>query len=110
MGAHERNSIPASIAGSTEYPVGLQFDVKFDAFAARITTLPDSELRFHIAAPPPDFVFTAVRSAVGHHGIGRLQWHSGPAQGPVAVTGMDLARFEDGRIQELTVFVDPAGH
>jgi|GEM_PF-275520 len=59
---------------------------------------------------PPSFVFTAVRPAVGHHGIGRLPWRSGPAKGPVAVTGMDVARFEDGRIQELTVFVDPAGH
>jgi hypothetical protein len=58
----------------------------------------------------PDFVFTAVRPAVGHHGIGRLQWRCGPPQGPVAVTGLDIARFEDGCIQELTVFVDPASH
>jgi hypothetical protein len=49
---------------------------------------------------PPNFVFTAVRPAVGHHGIGRLLWRSGPVQGPVAVTGMDVARFEDGRIRE----------
>jgi len=52
MGAHDRHSIPASVSGSTEYPVGLEFDVKFDTFAARLTTLPDSELRFHIAEGP----------------------------------------------------------
>jgi hypothetical protein len=52
MGAHDTNSIPASISGSTEYPVGLEFDVKFDAFTVRLTTLPNSELRFHIAEGP----------------------------------------------------------
>ncbi|WP_206606679.1 nuclear transport factor 2 family protein [Steroidobacter cummioxidans] len=55
---------------------------------------------------PPDFVFTAVRPAMGHHGIGHVQWRCGPVKGPVAATGMDIARFEDGRIQELTVFID----
>lgn len=57
---------------------------------------------------PPGFVFTAVRPAVGHHGIGRLEWRAGPAGGPTAVHGMDIARFEGRRIQELTVFVDSA--
>lgn len=58
---------------------------------------------------PPNFAFTAVRPAVGHHGMGRLEWRSGPANAPSAVSGMDIARFENGRIQELTVFVDPVG-
>jgi hypothetical protein len=49
MGTHDKDSIPATVSGSTEYPVGLEFAVEFDAFAARLTTLPDSELRFHIA-------------------------------------------------------------
>ena len=52
MGAHDRNSIPASLAAATEYPVGLQFDVEFEAFAVRLTTLPNSELRFRIPEGP----------------------------------------------------------
>ena len=58
---------------------------------------------------PPNFVFTAVGPAVGHHGMGRLRWQSGPPSGPVAVTGTDVARFEHGRIQTLHVFLDPPG-
>lgn len=60
-----------------------------------------------LASLPPDFVFTAIAPAIGHHGIGRLQWRSGPADGPAAVTGMDIAQFEGGRIHALTVFLDP---
>ena len=59
-----------------------------------------------LASLPPDFVFTAAGPASGHHGIGRLRWRSGPAGGPVAVTGMDIAQIEDGLIRVLTVFVD----
>jgi hypothetical protein len=59
-----------------------------------------------LASLPPTFVFTAAAPASGHHGIGRLRWHAGPAGGPVAVTGMDIAQIEDGRIRTLTVFVD----
>lgn len=44
--------VPESLAKATEYPVGLIFDVTFDAFAVRLTTLPGSELRFHIAVGP----------------------------------------------------------
>ena len=58
---------------------------------------------------PPDFAFTAIGPAVGHHGIGRLRWQSGPPNGPVAVTGTDVARIEGGRIQTLHVFLDPPG-
>ena len=57
---------------------------------------------------PPDFVFTANGAAVGHHGVGRLRWQSGPLKGPVAVTGTDVARFEGGHIQTLHVFLDPS--
>jgi len=60
-----------------------------------------------LASLPSDFVFTAIRPAIGHHGIGRLQWRSGPADGPAVVTGMDIAHFEGGRIHSLTVFLDP---
>lgn len=59
-----------------------------------------------LASLPPAFVFTAAGPASGHHGIGRLSWRSGPAGGPVAVTGMDIAQIEGGVIRALTVFVD----
>jgi hypothetical protein len=58
---------------------------------------------------PANFVFTAIGPAVGHHGVGRLRWQSGPPNGPVAVTGTDVARIEGGRIQILHVFLDPPG-
>src|SRR4029077_7982914 len=61
-----------------------------------------------LASLPPNFVFTAIGPAVGHHGVGRVRWQSGPPNGPVAVTGTDVARFEAGRIQTLHVFLDPA--
>ena len=57
----------------------------------------------------PNFVFTAIGPAVGHHGVGRLRWQSGPPHGPVAVTGTDVARIEGGRIHTLHVFLDPPG-
>lgn len=62
-----------------------------------------------LASLPPNFVFTAIGPAVGHHGVGRLRWQSGPANGPVAVTGTDIARIEGDRIQTLHVFLDPTG-
>jgi hypothetical protein len=62
-----------------------------------------------LSSLPPNFVFTATGPAVGHHGIARLRWQAGPPQGPVAVTGTDVARIEGGRIQSLYVFLDPPG-
>jgi hypothetical protein len=55
---------------------------------------------------PAEFIFTADGPALGHHGIGRLRWQAGPPNGPVAVNGMDIARFEAGRIQSLHVFIE----
>jgi hypothetical protein len=57
---------------------------------------------------PSDFVFTATGHAVGHNGVGRLFWRAGPPNGPAAVTGIDVAHIENGRIKLLYVFVDPA--
>jgi SnoaL-like domain len=57
---------------------------------------------------PTDFVFTATGHAVGHNGAARLFWRAGPPDGPVAVTGTDVAHIENGRIKLLYVFVDPA--
>jgi hypothetical protein len=58
---------------------------------------------------PPAFVFTAQGPVVGHHGVARLRWNAGPADGPVAVTGTDVAQITAGRIHSLYVLIDPAG-
>ena len=55
---------------------------------------------------PEDFVFTAIRPASGHHGVGRLQWRVGSSGGPAAATGTDVARVEGGLIRVLHVFLD----
>ncbi|MBB3237206.1 nuclear transport factor 2 family protein [Phyllobacterium endophyticum] len=60
-----------------------------------------------LASLPADFVFSAIGPALGHHGIGRLRWQAGPPDGPSAVTGMDIAHFQDGRIHSLYVFIEP---
>jgi len=62
-----------------------------------------------LASLPPSFAFVAIGPALAHHGCGRLRWASGPAGGPTAVTGTDVARFANGRIQTLHVFLDPVG-
>ncbi len=56
---------------------------------------------------PPQFVIAADGPAVGHHGLGRLQWRGGPPDDPAAVTGTDVIRVEAGRIMTIHVFVDP---
>ena len=62
-----------------------------------------------LASLPPNFVFTALGPAVGHHGLARLRWRAGHAEGPPVATGTDVVRLEAGRIQSLHVFLDPAG-
>ena len=57
---------------------------------------------------PPNFVFSAEGPAIGHHNIGRLKWRSGPPEGLPAITGMDVAHFEHGRIHSLYVFLESA--
>src|SRR6202051_3976199 len=61
-----------------------------------------------LAHLPPNFAFSAAGPAIGHHNIGRLKWRSGPPDGPVAVTGVGVAHFEQGRIHSLYVFLEPA--
>jgi hypothetical protein len=56
---------------------------------------------------PPNFTFTSDGRAVGHHGVARLKWKSGPINGPVAVTGTDVACIENNLIKTLHVFLDP---
>ena len=62
-----------------------------------------------LAHLPPHFVFSATGPAIGHHNTGRLKWRSGPPDSPAAVTGMDIAHFEQGRIHSVYVFLEPTG-
>jgi hypothetical protein len=57
---------------------------------------------------PPALIFKAQGPAVGHHGLARLRWAGGPASGPTAVSGTDIAHIVAGRIQSLYVMLDPA--
>jgi hypothetical protein len=54
----------------------------------------------------PGFVFRAAGPAQVNHDLGRLPWHFGPTGAPPAVTGMDVAVFEHGRIRALYTFLD----
>ncbi len=58
---------------------------------------------------PVNFVFTSNGTGSGHHGVGRLRWLCGPANGPVAVTGTDIAQVSGGLIQALHVILDSPG-
>jgi hypothetical protein len=69
----------------------------------------DDAVEALLTSLPPMFVFTALGPAVGHHGVARLRWAAGPANGPAAVTGTDVAHIADGRIHNLYVLLDPAG-
>lgn len=69
-----------------------------DAISQAVT-----ELLAHL---PANFTFRAVRPASSHSGVGRLQWTAGPPEGPVVVTGTDVASFDGGRIRSLHVFLD----
>ncbi|UYW28371.1 nuclear transport factor 2 family protein [Methylorubrum extorquens] len=55
----------------------------------------------------PAFRFSPTGNAVGHHGLGSLQWQAGPEGGPVLVTGVDVAEIVDGRIARLWVLLNP---
>jgi hypothetical protein len=56
----------------------------------------------------PDFRFVPDGQGVGHHGLGTLRWHAGPKNGPVVVTGSDVAEIVEGRITRLWVMLNPA--
>ena len=53
----------------------------------------------------PTFRFTPMGTAVGHHGLGSLQWQAGPDGGAVVVTGADVAEVVNGRIARLWVLL-----
>jgi len=49
-----------------------------------------------------------VGVTVGHHNFSVLQWHAGPKNGPVTVTGADVAEIIEGKIARLWVMLDPS--
>jgi hypothetical protein len=60
----------------------------------------------HILKDSPGFVFRLVGTPQVNHDHGRLQWQFGPTGAAPAVTGMDVAVFERGRIRSLYTFLD----
>jgi uncharacterized protein YgbK (DUF1537 family) len=56
---------------------------------------------------PPSFAFTAAAPAMAHHGVGALRWQGGTPEEPAALSGIDVAKFDGGRIHALYVFIDP---
>ena len=55
----------------------------------------------------PTFRFMPKGNAIGHHGLASLQWEAGPADGPVVVSGADVAEVSNGRIARLWVLLNP---
>jgi hypothetical protein len=49
-----------------------------------------------------------VGVTVGHHNFSVLQWHAGPKNGPVTVTGADVAEIIEGKIARLWVMLNPS--
>jgi hypothetical protein len=84
------------VANCTFFESG-EWIVGRDALNARIE---------RILQEAPGFVFRATAPAEVNHDLGRLQWHLGPPGVPPAVTGMDVAIFEHGRIRALYTFLD----
>ncbi|MFE3793722.1 hypothetical protein [Nocardia tengchongensis] len=56
-------------------------------------------------AENPDWVFRPAGPASGLDDIGHLGFQYGPPEKPAVVSGMDIARVEDGRIAELYTLV-----
>jgi hypothetical protein len=61
------------------------------------------------ASFPAEFEFSAVSPPARNHDVGRLFWRLGPVGSPPVVNGMDIARFKDGRIHSLYVFLNDRG-
>ena len=55
---------------------------------------------------PEDYAFRLLQPVVINNNIGRLVWGIGPDGKPHVQTGMDIAVFQNGKIQALYVFLD----
>lgn len=84
-------SVSEALKRADVYPVGIVFDVMFDAFTARLTTLPDDRIRFHIAESPYARAET-VKIAVSRvrAGVFAVSWIE--ASGATVVHVEDFAR------------------
>src|SRR5260221_5213481 len=51
-----------------------------------------------LSSLPPNFVFTPIGPAVGHHGMGRLRWRDGPPNGPPGLNRTDVVQLAVRRI------------
>jgi len=87
MNTHEiATADPPSTA--LRYPVGLVFDATFDAFAVRLSTLPNSELNFRIAEGPYAHTETVkVVATMIRPGIFLVSW--------VEASGATVVHVED---------------
>ncbi len=72
--------------------------VGWEAINQKVTSL--------LASFPSDLSFYPIGTPARNHSLGRLRWRLGAKTGSITATGMDIARFQDDRIQELYVFVD----
>ena len=55
---------------------------------------------------PEGFSFFKLKPVVINNNVGRLIWGMGPNKESIVATGMDIAVFENGKIQSLYVFLD----
>ena len=62
------------------------------------------------ASFPVEFEFTALARPVRNHDLGRLIWRLGPAGSPPVGNRMDIAKFKDGGIRLLYVFLNDQPH
>ncbi len=70
------------------YPVGIVFDVVFEAFTARLTTLPDEHICFHIADGPYAHTETAkIAVSQIRTGVFAVSW--------VEASGATVVHVED---------------
>jgi hypothetical protein len=112
---HLRNRCFAIAVACAGTPVNLWDDTSVNRISALVTQaaagLPTEDDLCRDSTLVRTWLSQDLRSTkpVGHYGVGRLRWQAGPPSGPVAVTGTDVARFQDGLIQTLHVFLDPPG-
>jgi hypothetical protein len=55
---------------------------------------------------PHTFIFRATDPVIGYSNIAQLKWSAGPQDGPVAVSGVDIAYFEGNMIRSLSLIIE----
>lgn len=59
-----------------------------------------------VANMPEEFTFFKLKPVIINNNVGRLIWGMGSNKESIVATGMDIAVFEEGKIQSLYVFLD----